>query len=380
MKLIQLPFAQQIQDQIDDPLIQVVLGPRQSGKTTTLLNLLETRYKPTEYSYESCDGQTTTLNRLIELWQNTLDNKILVLDEIQKLENWSEHIKKLWDENKRKKIKTRCVLLGSSSLQIQKGLSESLTGRFELVRSWHWNSRESFDGYNVDFDNYCRFGGYPGSYPFIKNPKRWKSYLNESIVATVIEKDILHFNRVKSPSLFKQSFSIISHYPAQEISYNKLLGQIQDKGNVDLVKYYLELFEGAYLIKCIYKYSGRKIISKSSSPKIIPMCPALATYHLRETLDKDYLGRIFESIIGSALIRAGYELYYWRLANAEVDFVIEVNSQPVAIEVKSGRRKSSKGLLEFEKHFPKSKMIVISLENYEKFIKNPNEFIKKLIF
>lgn len=379
MKLIQLPFAQQIQAQIDDPFIQVLLGPRQCGKTTTLLDLFETQYKPSEYVYESCDSQTTTPSRLIELWQNTVENKILVLDEIQKLENWSEHIKRLWDENKRKKVRTRCILLGSSSLQIQKGLSESLTGRFELVRAWHWNSKESFSGYKVDFENYNRFGGYPASYQFIKNPKRWKSYVTESIVSTVIEKDILHFNRVKSPALFKQSFSVISQYPAQEISYNKLLGQIQDKGNVDLVKYYLELFEGAYLIKCIYKYSGRKIISKSSSPKIIPMCPALATYHLQDSVDKDYLGRVFESIIGSALIRAGFEIYYWRLANAEVDFVVEINNQVVAIEVKSGRRKSSKSLLEFEKHFPKSKMIIISFENYEKFIKSPTEFIAKLI-
>jgi uncharacterized protein len=129
----------------------------------------------------------------------------------------------LWDENKRKKIVTKCILLGSSSLNLQKGLSESLTGRFEMTRAWHWSLPQSFEGYKLDLEDYLLYGGYPGSYPLIKNHERWKNYLTESIIETVIGKDILTQTQVKSPALFKQAFHLVSSYPAQEISYNKLL-------------------------------------------------------------------------------------------------------------------------------------------------------------
>lgn len=379
MKVIELPFVKDIRSQLDGRFIQVLLGPRQVGKTTSLLNDLKFHYKSDEYFYENCDAMTTTYDRLVEVWDQTIEGKILVLDEIQKIPQWSEYIKKFWDQNKRKGIPTRCILLGSSSLHLQKGLSESLTGRFELTRAWHWDLPQSVEGYNVDLEKFLLHGGYPGSYPLIGNRARWKNYLTESIVETVIGKDILSQAHVKSPALFKQAFQLLASYPAQEISYNKLLGQLQDKGNIDLVKYYLELLEGAFLIKSIFKYSGKVLVKKSSSPKIIPLAPALCTYHLKGIMDKDYRGRIFESVVGSDLIRHQVELCYWRDGNAEVDYVFQLDGQLIALEVKSGRKKSTKGLLEFSKHFSKAIPLVISIENYPSFAKNPIDFLRKRI-
>lgn len=376
---VELPFVKQIESQLDGRFIQVLLGPRQVGKTTSLLANLKANYKPDEYFYENCDAMTTTYDRLLEVWDQTIEGKILVLDEIQKIPQWSEYIKKFWDENKRKRIPTKCILLGSSSLNLQSGLTESLTGRFELTRAWHWNLQQSATGYDIDLEKFLFFGGYPGSYPLIKNPRRWKNYLTDAIVETVIGKDILSQAQVKSPALFKQAFQLVSSYPAQEISYNKLLGQLQDRGNIDLVKYYLELLAGAFLIKPIFKYSGRSIVRKSSSPKIIPLAPALSTYHCIEKIDSEYRGRVFESVVGSDLIRENVELYYWRDASAEVDYVLELDSRLVAIEVKSGRKKNSKGLLEFSKHFPKAVPVIISVDNYLAFAKNPLGFLRKRV-
>ncbi len=358
--------------------MQVLLGPRQVGKTTSLLQALKQSYEKEQYTYVNCDAVTTTFVDVAEAWGGAAEGKIIVLDEIQKVANWSEHIKRLWDENKRRKILTKCILLGSSSLDLHRGLSESLTGRFELTRAWHWNLNQSRQGYDLNLDDFIQYGGYPGSYGLTGKPARWRTYLTESIVETVIGKDILNQVHVKTPALFKQAFQLVMTYPAQEVSYNKLLGQIQDKGNIDLIKNYLELLEGAFLIKKVFKYSERPLLRKSSSPKIIPLAPALCTYQVDE-IDREYRGRIFESMVGSDLIRSGIDLFYWRNGTAEVDYVFRVQKQLIALEVKSGRKKSPKGLLEFSRQFPKTLPIIVSMENYEEFTKDPPGFLKKKI-
>jgi predicted AAA+ superfamily ATPase len=381
--LLKLPFIEQLSRNLlhSLDLIQVILGPRQVGKTTGVLDLIEHNF-PTQAHYVSADKVFSASPQWLTVQWNIaqIEKKILFVDEIQKCENWSEVIKKLYDQAKRDKKKIKVVLLGSSSLEIHKGLTESLTGRFQLIQAFHWNSAESQLGYKISFDFFLKFGGYPGAYPFLKLPQSglaqdWFDYVQNSIVSTVIEKDILQYQSVKSPSLFRQAFEIICSYPAQEISYTKLLGQIQDKGNVELIKNYLRLYEGAYLIKILEKYSGKKIVSKSSSPKIILMAPALYQLAFRSEYSAQELGRVFESVVGSQLIRAGFSLYYWREGNYEVDFIAKDGKKIFAIEVKSGRKKSPNGLIEFQSKYPDAKIIMITLENYQKFEKDPRTFI-----
>ncbi|MGK5087240.1 AAA family ATPase, partial [Bdellovibrionota bacterium FG-2] len=231
-KLINLSFIQQLERNIklNTGLLQVIIGPRQVGKTTTILEYLEHQHA-SRFHYVSADAVFhASHDWLAEQWQIAFQQKkLLVVDEIQKCENWSETIKTLWDQFKREKKTLTCILLGSSSLQIQKGLTESLTGRFQLIKVFHWNASESKRGYGLTFEDYLRYGGYPGSYPLIKT-NDWTGFVKQSIISTVIEKDILQYQNVKSPALFKQAFEILISYPAQEISYTKLLGQIQDKG------------------------------------------------------------------------------------------------------------------------------------------------------
>jgi predicted AAA+ superfamily ATPase len=219
-KLINLPFIDKLERALSRPmaLIQLVIGPRQVGKTTTLLKYLNENH-PEQFHYYSADQVfNASAQWILEIWSKArLEKKILVIDEIQKCENWSEVIKKFWDEDKRQKNNFPCILLGSSSLNIQKGLSESLTGRFQLHKVFHWNYQESKSGYGLSFQECLKRGGYPGSYVFT-DQEEWVSYVRQSIVLTVIEKDILQNHTVKSPALFKQAFEIIMSYPAQEIS------------------------------------------------------------------------------------------------------------------------------------------------------------------
>lgn len=357
--------------------IQVIIGPRQVGKTTSVARFFEKTYS-NKFIYESADQVfNSNAQWLMVLWQKALEeNKILIIDEIQKCENWSEVIKKLWDESKKNKKIFKCVLLGSSSLEIQKGLSESLTGRFQLIKAFHWNYHDSKKAYGLNFDEYLKFGGYPGSYPLIKS-KDWVSYVKNSIISTVVEKDILQYQKVKSPSLFRQAFEILVSYPAQEISYTKLLGQIQDKGNVDLVKYYISLFEGAFLMKALEKYSEKKIKIKASSPKILPLAPCLYFLNILDNYKPDEKGRAFELVVGAQLVRTDHELYYWREGNHEVDFVLKVGRKLFAIEVKSGRKRSTQGLDKFKSTFPHAKSVFITTDNYQLFESDPLAFLEK---
>ena len=369
-EIIELPFVQDLRKQIQDTnsLIQVVIGPRQVGKTTGVKQLLK-EFKDTDYLYVSADGDAMfPPSWVLEQWEIARAKSktaLLIIDEVQRIEDWSQIVKKLWDKQQGKSDRIKLILLGSSSLSIQKGLSESLAGRFETHKVYHWNHEESKSAYNIDFEDYLIYGGYPGSYRFIKDPDFWLSYLKLSIIDPVIGKDILSIARVKSPALFRQAFDIVCSYPAQHISYTKLLGQLQDKGNTDLVKHYLELFEGAMLIKQLFKFSKKKTLSRSSSPKLLPLCPALYSAGLDADLDSEECGRAFELYIGASLTRLSGSLYYWRERDYEVDYVYTYKKRLIAIEVKSGRKKKVGGLLKFKEKFPGAETMVVTAENFE---------------
>lgn len=378
-KLINLEFTTKLHESfaLKNGLIQVIIGPRQVGKTTTVLKYLNENYAENFLFYSADEVFNATANWILEIWSKArIEKKILVIDEIQKCENWSAVIKKFWDEDRRNGVSFPCILLGSSSLEIQKGLTESLTGRFQLHRAFHWNHEESSKGYGINFNDFLKLGGYPGSYTF-KNQNDWAKYVKQSIILTVIEKDILQYNNVKSPALFKQAFEIIMSYPAQEISYTKLLGQLQDKGNTELIKYYLSLYEGAFLIKILEKYSAKKILTKASAPKILPLAPCLYFLEILDEYKTEELGRVFELVVGAQLVRTDEPLYYWREGTDEVDFVLKKGRKLYAIEVKSGRKKSEKGLLKFKEKFPEAKLVMITLDNYKDFERHPMEFLEK---
>lgn len=198
--------------------------------------------------------------------------------------------------------------------------------------------------------------------------------MKNSIVSTVVEKDILQFSKVRNPALFRQAFEMLISYPAQEISYTKLLGQLQDRGNVELIKHYISLYEGAYLIKTLEKYSAKAIKVKSSSPKIIPLAPALVFLPIRSDFSPEERGRAFEALVGAQLLRTGEELFYWREGNSEVDFVLKKGRALWAIEVKSGRKRNASGLDNFTRIYSNARAVVITVDNYSSFERDPMAF------
>ncbi len=375
------PFVTHIEKRLsgDQPLIQVLVGPRQVGKTTGMRQLLA-RYPKNNHYANADDLLVTDRTWLLEQWQKALllgDSTLLIIDEVQKIPNWSETLKSLWDKNPHR---LRVVVLGSSSLQIQSGLTESLAGRFELTRIHHWTFTELNQCFGYDLDRFLLFGGYPGSVVYEDDYDRWYAYLKDSIVEAVIGKDILLNRKVGNPALFRQAFEILCHYPAQEISYTKLLGQLQDKGNTDLIKYYIELFAGAFLIYPLEKYSAKEWLTRSSSPKILVACPALYTMTAGPGVlkDLDRRGRVFELAVGAQLLQLPGELFYWREKNAEVDFIYRYQGKLFAIEVKSGRKKTARGLDVFMKQFPDACPVILTTDNFPLFSEDPKKFLAAL--
>lgn len=346
--------------------IQVILGPRQVGKTTGILQLKQ-ELTSHQFIFENADSVfSSKTDWLKTIWieararHKTNPNIILAIDEIQSIPDWSKVIKGLWDQDKNVSSSFHVILLGSSSLELHQGLTESLAGRFEMTYVPHWSFIESKElKKEISLDDYLNYGGYP-ELLMIDEEERRQSYLRNSIIDPVINKDILQNATIKKPALFKQSFEIACMHAGEILSLNKFLGQLQEGGNVDLVKHYLKLYEQAYLINTLEKFSTNKVQKKGSSPKLIPAANALMGI-----FDDIERGRKFETMIGNHLIQKYETIFYWREGDKEVDFVIKLKNKIIAIEVKSGRKRDGRGLEAFSKSFKNAKTLLITEENFE---------------
>jgi predicted AAA+ superfamily ATPase len=378
--MIERKFVQTLLErfQAHSALINIVVGPRQVGKTTGILQFLK-KYQGA-YHYISADAVLTAGHAwILEQWQAAKlkdEQALLVIDEIQKIDNWAEIIKKLWDEQVVTGGRLKLLLSGSSSLSLSHGMSESLAGRLETLYVMHWDYCESHELAHLSLEDYLKYGGYPKSYEFINDLDHWSQYVRTSLIDRVIDKDILQYAHVKAPALFRQAFELVCCYPSQEISYRKLLGQLQDKGNTDLIKHYLALFEGAFLIKTLQKYHNQAIKVKSSSPKIIILAPCFYTLFSVKNEKQSF---VFESTVGAKLLQIASKLYYWREDKYEVDFVMEWRGHLIAIEVKSGGKRKANGLARFCSQFAHAIPIIISKDNYTLFISDPVSFFERLI-
>lgn len=310
---------------------------------------------------------------------------LLVIDEIQKIDNWSEVVKQQWDKDTREGVNIKVILLGSSRLLIQKGLTESLAGRFETFHLGHWSFAEMESAFDWTIEQYIYFGGYPGSASLIGDEERWKSYIKDSLIESSISKDILMMTRVDKPALLKRLFEIGCLYSGQILSYTKIMGQLQDAGNTTTLANYLRLLSDCGLLGGLEKYAGSVIRQRSSSPKFQVYNNALLSSQYEETYSSAVVnpklwGRLVESSVGAHLLNHSiserYNLCYWREGNNEVDFILEKGDKIIGLEVKSGASANNTGMGVFNEKFHPSKMLLVGTGGipYDEFLKiNPKE-------
>ena len=392
----------------------LVTGPRQCGKTTLVQQVLEDLELANSYvavdeparaatatgsalrdavTAETTLRMTDVRNEswLVRTWAEARarveaggTESVLALDEIQKIPNWSETVKGLWDEDGRTGHRLHVILLGSSPLLVQSGVSESLAGRYEGIRLSHWSFPEMSRAFGVDLPSYIYFGGYPGAASLVRDEERWRGYILGSLVEPNIESDILAMERADKPALLKQLFELAALYSGQILSYNKMLGQLHDAGNTTTLARYLTLLSNAGLVTGLQKYAGSAIRVRASSPKLLvlntALMSALSGYTFGEAkADRSFWGRLVESAAGAHLhntLTPEMRLFYWREDSREVDYVLQRGRRLVSVEVKSGlRRPKPSGLAAFSERFEVSREVVVGGDGVplEEFLSIPAE-------
>lgn len=357
--------------QSPSPVMHVLVGPRQVGKTTIARQLADSLGFPAIVA--TADSPTPLDGAWIETqWRRALMRAsdgpvLLVLDEVQKISGWSESVKLLWDGRDFAKD-IRVLLLGSSALLMQDGLTESLAGRFLLHRCPHWSFAECREAFGWTLEQWIFFGGYPGAAAFVHDESLWKRYIVDSLIETVLARDVYQMARVGKPALLRHLFALAATLPAQIVSYTKMLGQLQDAGNTTTLAHYMRLMEGAFLLSGLELFSRGTQRKRGSSPKLVlwnnALVNALGLRSFEQAAsDPVWWGRLVENAVGAHLCNGlgsmEYGVTYWRDGKYEVDFVVERGQDIWAVEVKSGGTGDAKGLERFRAKYPEAKTLMV---------------------
>lgn len=353
--------------------IQVVAGPRQVGKTTSIRQAVS-EYEG-QYTYKLAEGLgLRPLEWLVAEWNaarakaKTAGEYLLIIDEIHKIKGWSEVVKRLWDEDTFNQVPLKVFLLGSSRLLLQKGLEESLAGRYELIDAWHWSFTDMRDAFGYTLEDYVLFGGYPGAADLRGDEIRWREYIRDSIIEPSITKDILQLDTVAKPELLRQTFVLGCNYSGRILSYQKMVGQLQEAGNTTTIAHYLRLLGEAGLVTGLGKFYEEPVRERSSSPKLAvcnnALRTALSPYTAAEMkADPAKWGHTVESAVGAQFLassrRSLVEVLYWNAGAREVDYVLRKGEHIAAVEVKSADADDISGMREFLRKYPEAKHYLI---------------------
>lgn len=347
--------------------MQIVMGPRQVGKSTLVGQFTEGISVP--FDFFAADG----VNRFDSSW---IPNKwqqvrmrmdihseqehILIIDEVQKIRGWSEQVKKEWDEDSRSNRNLKVILLGSSRLLLQKGLEESLEGRFETIKMGYWDWQEMHEAFGFSMDEYVYFGGFPGLAPDIQDEDRWRNLMEDSIISPILTRDILEIEEIRNPALLRQVFELACIESAKELSLTKMQGTM-NSGTVPTIKKYLDILNKSMIVQPLQNYSPSRVKEKQSVPKMQVFNNAFrnrfGTFSFDEArVDPAEWGRLIESAVGAHLANRAmtddYELFYWRNERRqECDYVLRKGQALVAIEVKSGSVDKTVGFEKFKEQF-----------------------------
>ncbi len=347
--------------------MQIVMGPRQVGKSTLVGQFTEGTSVPFDFFAADSVNRFDT-SWIPNKWQqarmrmdiHSEQEHILIIDEVQKIKGWSEQVKKEWDEDSRSHRNLKVILLGSSRLLLQKGLEESLEGRFETIKMGYWDWLEMHEAFGFSMDEYVYFGGFPGLAPDIQDEDRWRNLMEDSIISPILTRDILEIEEIRNPALLRQVFELACTESAKELSLTKMQGTM-NSGTVPTIKNYLDILSKSMTVQPLQNYFPSRIKEKQSVPKMQVYNNAFRNRFGKFSFDEARVdpaewGRQVESAVGAHLANRAmtddYELFYWRNERRqECDYVLRKGQALVAIEVKSGSVDKTVGFEKFKEQF-----------------------------
>ena len=347
--------------------MQIVMGPRQVGKSTLVGQFTEGTSIPFDF-FAADNVNRFDTSWIPNKWQqarmrmdiHSEQEHILIIDEVQKIKGWSEQVKKEWDEDSRNHRNLKVILLGSSRLLLQKGLEESLEGRFETIKMGYWDWQEMHDAFGYTMEEYVYFGGFPGLAPDIQDEDRWRNLMEDSIISPILTRDILEIEEIRNPALLRQVFELACTESAKELSLTKMQGTM-NSGTVPTIKNYLDILSKSMTVQPLQNYFPSRIKEKQSVPKMQVYNNAFRNRFGKFSFDEARVdpaewGRQVESAVGAHLANRAmtddYELFYWRNERRqECDYVLRKGQALVAIEVKSGSVDKTVGFEKFKEQF-----------------------------
>lgn len=394
--LVKREIFSEIIKHLKKPEISVIIGPRQSGKSTLLGQLRDYLIKK---GHKAEDVLIFNLDILTELELFSAQRKFIAflkerigkeklfvfVDEAQRIKNAGIFFKGIYDL----KLPVKFVLTGSSALELKEKIQESLIGRKRVFHLYPFSFFEHLAAYELplakllsvaekEISPYSRgqimeyllsfivWGGYP-KISLETNIKEKEQELKE-IFSSYIEKDIVGFLKIKNYNLFSNSVLLLAGQVGQLLNVNTLSKSLRTERKT--LEKYIEILEKTFVLKRIPPFfkNVRKEITKM--PKIYLLDNGLRNFALRNFQNfeaRQDKGPLLENFILSEILKqTDNPVCFWRTKEkAEVDFILKNSrGEVIPIEAKASQLKSpeiSRSLKSFILKYRPPKAFVVNL-------------------
>lgn len=383
-----MPIQRQIEQDIEKDFFKgkviVLLGARQVGKSTLIKMLPSCKSISTLW----LDGENSDVHELLKnsnserLKQLASNNKIVVIDEAQKIENIGSILKLFADYNKEIQV----IASGSSAFELRNSLNEPLTGRKFEYKLFPISFSEMVQHTNLleelrQLPQRLVYGYYPEIVTQPNDAERLLRFLSDSY----LYKDIFLFKGIKKPEKMLELLKLLAWQIGSEVNYNELSNIL--KIDNQTVESYVEMLEQVFVIYKLPAYHTNQRTELKKSKKIY-----FNDLGIRNALINDFrpieirndAGALFENFIINELRKQNEykqvyaNFYFWRNTDQrEIDLILEKNNQLQAIEIKWNPNKKARLTKSFSNIYGETNFMVIHRENFFELMGNGNLLFKK---
>ena len=352
----------------------IVIGARQTGKTTMLHNISKKFESVLWLNADENSVRERLTNPSLHSLAYIIGNyKIVIIDEIQRVPNAGLLMKLMVDNFN----KVQFIATGSSALEISETIFEPMTGRHFLFYLYPFSLAEIYaDKSPFEIEKELSFHLVYGNYPEICTKRDMAEVLLKNLAQQYLYKDVLVWKDIRKPELLDKLLRLLAFQMGSEVSVNELSNQLNVKS--ETIENYIDLLEKSFVVYRLKAYgtNSRKEVTKMS--KILFWDNGIRNAIIGDYTDlqlRNDHGQLFENFIISermkmnAWLRQSNRSYFWRNYNQrEVDYVEIADKQISAFEIKWNTKKNHKVTKAFTNLYPESRVEVITPENFIQFV------------